>query len=345
MLLIQDGHIAGCSAAARALGLAAGDTAPEPPEAAGNTAPEPLEAAGTTELTLAGKPRQIVIRPFGAGQLWIVQPEGAEAISSETLLGIAHALQTPLQDLFCAADKLLPALEELEDPTLLHAAAVWQRAFYRLLRLNDHLRGFASGLCGEQRLALEKTELCAYFDELFEQAESLCAELGVTLRLKSPVRQFYGWIDRRKLASALCELISNALKYTPRGGEILLELARGGQNAFITLTDHGEGMGNAALAAAFTRYTAFSPLDDGRRGVGFGLPLARQIIQLHGGNLLLQPRGDGLTVSISLPLSGPARDPLCMKSPLYAPDESGPDPALVALSDVLPADVYDTRDV
>ena len=335
VLLVQSGRFAACNAAARSLGLLPGGAAPA-------YTPEDGCAA---ELTLAGKPRQLVVRALGDGQLWVVQPEEADARAAQTLLAISGALQTPLQDLSCAADALMPALEDLEEPALLHAAAVWQRAYYRLLRLNGHLRDFAGGLCEEQTLAPEKTELCAYFDALSEQAGSLCAELGVTLRLKSPARQFYAWIDRQRMAAALCELLSNALKYTPRGGTILLELAHREQTALITLSDHGEGMDGAALAAAFSSYAHFSPLGDGRRGIGFGLPLAQQIVQRHGGNLLLQNSADGVTVHISLPLGAPPHEALCMKSPLRVPDASAPDPALVALSDVLPADVYDPRDL
>ena len=337
VLLLRDGRIAACSAGARAMGLAVGADAP--------TLPDIPSGGASLELTLAGRPRTVTARPLEDGMLLLVQPEQTEPLSAQTLLAVSHALQTPLEELFSAGETLVPVLEELEDSRLQHSTAVCQRALYRLLRLCGHLRDFGGGLSGELTLRREKTELCGYFDSLCEQLESLCAELGVSLREKLPARQFYGWIDRKRLGSAICELLSNALKYTPCGGSILLELTRHEQNAVITIADSGEGMDGETLAEAFSKFGRFAPLDDGRRGAGFGLPLVQQIIQLHGGTLLLQGRAEGAAVSILLPLSAPGKEQLSLHSPVLVPEDGAPNAALIALADVLPPEVYDTRNL
>ena len=218
VLLLRDGRIAACSAGARAMGLAVGADAP--------TLPDIPSGGASLELTLAGRPRTVTARPLEDGMLLLVQPEQTELLSAQTLLAVSHALQTPLEELFSVGETLVPVLEELEDSRLQHSTAVCQRALYRLLRLCGHLRDFGGGLSGELTLRREKTELCGYFGDLCEQLEPLCTELGVSLREKLPARQFYGWIDRKRLGSAICELLSNALKYTPCGGSILLELTR-----------------------------------------------------------------------------------------------------------------------
>lgn len=261
VLLLRDGRIAACSAGARAMGLAVGADAP--------TLPDIPSGGASLELTLAGRPRPVTARPLEDGMLLLVQPEQTELLSAQTLLAVSHALQTPLEELFSVGETLVPVLEELEDSRLQHSTAVCQRALYRLLRLCGHLRDFGGGLSGELTLRREKTELCGYFGDLCEQLESLCAELGVSLREKLPARQFYGWIDRKRLGSAICELLSNALKYTPCGGSILLELTRHEQNAVITIADNGEGMDGETLAEAFSKFGRFAPLDDGaaRRGL------------------------------------------------------------------------------
>ena len=111
----------------------------------------------------------------------------------------------------------------------------------------------------------------------------------------------------------------------------------------ITIADSGEGMDGETLSEAFSKFGRFSPLDDGRRGAGFGLPLVRQIIQLHGGTLLLQSRTEGTAVSILLPLSAPGKEQPSLHSPVLVPENDAPRAALIALADVLPPDVYDTR--
>ena len=337
VLLLRDGRIAACSAGARAMGLAVGADAP--------TLPDIPSGGASLELTLAGRPRTGTARPLEDGMLLLVQPEQTELLSAQTLLAVSHALQTPLEELFSAGETLVPVLEELEDSSLQHSTAVCQRALYRLLRLCGHLRDFGGGLSGELTLRREKAELCGYFGDLCEQLEPLCTELGVSLREKLPARQFYGWIDRKRLGSAICELLSNALKYTPCGGSILLELTRHEQNAVITIADSGEGMDGKTLAEAFSKFGRFAPLDDGRRGAGFGLPLVRQIIQLHGGTLLLQGREEGAAVSILLPLSAPDKEQLSLHSPVLVPEDGAPNAALIALADVLPPEVYDTRNL
>ena len=248
VLLLRDGRIAACSAGARAMGLAVGADAP--------TLPDIPSGGASLELTLAGRPRTVTARPLEDGMLLLVQPEQTELLSAQTLLAVSHALQTPLEELFSAGETLVPVLEELEDSSLQHSTAVCQRALYRLGRLCGHLRDFGGGLSGELALRREKTELCSYFGDLCEQLESLCAELGVSLREKLPARQFYGWIDRKRLGSAICELLSNALKYTPCGGSILLELTRHEQNAVITIADSGEGMDGETLAERFRNSAA-----------------------------------------------------------------------------------------
>ena len=124
-----------------------------------------------------------------------------------------------------------------------------------------------------------------------------------------------------------------------------MELTRHEQNAVITIADSGEGMDGETLAEAFSKFGRFSPLDDGRRGAGFGLPLVQQIIQLHGGTLLLQGRAEGAAVSILLPLSAPGKEQFRLHSPVLVPEDGAPNAALIALADVLPPDVYDTRNL
>ena len=307
--------------------------------------PKTIPSSPVTQMVqvfLAGKPRDVTLLQAEAGTLLVAAAEPAQD-AAQTLLSIANAMQSPLTTLLSASSTLLPAIEDLEDSRTQHAAAECTRAFYQLLRLRGHLRDFGGAACGELPLTLEKVELCDFFTKLYENTESLCQECGVTLHCKVPPRQFYAWIDRKQIARAVYELLSNALKHTSNGGEICLELLKQGEFARFVLLDSGEGLDEAALGAAFTRYTQFSPLDDARRGVGLGLPLVQRIVQLHGGRILLQTSGKGAAIMLSLPLVPADRSQL--RSPKRVPEESRRRPELVALADVLPVDVFDSRNL
>src|SRR5690606_3816162 len=109
--------------------------------------------------------------------------------------------------------------------------------------------------------------------------------------------------DARQLGRAIGNLIDNAIAATPRDGRILVALSRRKQGARIVISDNGAGMKPSEMARALDGYrigTDGKP--EGRRG-GLGLPLARQLIEAHGGRLDIQSeKGTGTTVTITLPL-------------------------------------------
>lgn len=343
VLCLREETLAACNAAARALGLHAGaeagtflgeDTA----------ALAALTAPASLTLTLAGQARTVTALPDAEGLLLAADAPGQETLPPDALRAVSLALQSPLTDLLGACSALLPALEELESPALQRSAAVYQRAVYQLLRLQGHLRDYTAALTDALPLAREKTELCGFVHAIFEKTESLCASRGVTLHCKLPPRQMFAWIDTKRLEQAVLELLSNALKYTEAGGAVCMTLSRREQTALLTLTG-GTAMDAAALSAAFSQFSAVSPLNDGRRGAGLGLPLARSIVQLHGGRLLLEQQADGTAVCLSLPLNAPDLPPR-LKSPMRVPETSDPRrPVLIALSDVLPPEVFDSRNL
>ena len=341
VLYVKDGAVTQCNAAAQALGICAGTSLDDCLD--GAELPDTLPAA--LPLRLAGRDCTVTVRAAEDGLLLVAEPKD-ERLPPDALLSIAGALSGALTNLTGSAAALLPVIEELEDPRLQQVTAAFQRSCYQLLRLHGHLRDFGGALSGEMKLFREKTELCGFFQGLFAKTEPLCAATGVELRCSVPQRQFYGWIDRRKLTRAVLELLSNALKYTPKGGSIRMELLHEGKSLRFMLTDSGSGLDTAALAAAFTQFTHYAPLGDSRSGAGLGLPLVRHIVQLHGGRILLQPQQNGVVACISLPLTPPEDVPVQLRSPQRGFDESATrPPELVVLSDVLPPELYDSRNL
>ena len=109
--------------------------------------------------------------------------------------------------------------------------------------------------------------------------------------------------DARQLGRAFGNLLDNAIHATPQGGRILVHLQRRKQGARIVISDNGEGMKPSELARALDGYRLGSDgKPEGNRRGGLGLPLARQLIEAHGGRLDMQSeKGVGTTATITLP--------------------------------------------
>lgn len=305
------------------------------------------EAALQLRIRLAGEDHEATITRLEDGLLFVTQRKAAENLSADILGAVSQVLRTPLSNLLGAAKTLFPQLEELENPELGQEMAALNRTAYQLLRLTFNLGDLQMLSAGQVKLAREKTELGAYFSALCDTIESCCRAAGRKFRCSLPSRVFYGWIDRQKVQRAVLNLISNSVRFTPAGGAISLSVKTAGGNVILQLSDNGEGMDAARLSSAFSGPEKTAQLWDPRCGLGFGLPYARQIAQLHDGSLVISSAPDkGTTVVISLPLAEPQAEDTRLCSPGMNFDYAGGyRHELLELADVLPLDVFDSVNV
>jgi signal transduction histidine kinase len=124
-----------------------------------------------------------------------------------------------------------------------------------------------------------------------------------------PAAPLVASVDPDRLERALLNLLSNAQKYGRAGGCIGLRLERHGHEARFAVTDDGSGIPPAEQAIIFDRfYRSEGEATERNQGSGLGLPIARAIVQLHGGRIwVVSAPGAGATFSIALPLT-PAPD-------------------------------------
>lgn len=108
--------------------------------------------------------------------------------------------------------------------------------------------------------------------------------------------------DTRQLGRAIGNLLDNAIRATPAGGRILVALSRRKNGVRIVISDNGEGMKPSELARALDGHRLGVDGKVEARRAGLGLPLARQLIEAHGGKLEMQSeKGAGTTATIALP--------------------------------------------
>ena len=128
---------------------------------------------------------------------------------------------------------------------------------------------------------------------LREKNQNLTAEI-------EPV-ELYG--SKELLSHVWTNLIGNAIKYTPNGGQISVSLKREGSEAVFTVTDNGIGMSEEVKAHIFDRYYQADPTHT-RKGIGLGLPIVHKILELCGGKIDVESRsGDGSTFRVHLPVN------------------------------------------
>ena len=130
---------------------------------------------------------------------------------------------------------------------------------------------------------------------------------GIHIKLEMPETPVNAWIDRNKLDKAIANLLSNAFKYTPNGGEIIFRIEKQAEKVLLYVIDSGKGLGkNDDAKNLFERfYQGKNSADMHLGGSGIGLNLCRAIVRLHGGDVTARNREDGKSGAcfiIELPL-------------------------------------------
>jgi signal transduction histidine kinase len=160
---------------------------------------------------------------------------------------------------------------------------------------------------GRMKLHREPLDLNAIVSESVDRLRPNAPQHPVSLRLDPLIGEMSG--DRDKLTQVMANLLNNAVKYSPNGGEIVVSTRVEGNTAHVVVRDHGMGIPKEALDAIFERYGRVeSPATRHIQGTGLGLPIVRQIVQLHGGTVWAESSvGEGSLFHVTLPLRIDAR--------------------------------------
>ncbi|HEX7175562.1 MAG TPA: ATP-binding protein, partial [Pyrinomonadaceae bacterium] len=230
--------------------------------------------------------------------------EGANRLKDEFLATLSHELRTPLTAIVGWAGML--GNPQLDPAASLRAIEVIRRNARIQVQMVDDLLDVSRIITGKLRLSVQPVDLGAIIiaavDGLRPAAEA--REIRLQLQLDSPAGQVSGDPDR--LQQVAWNLISNAIKFTPRGGRVLLRLERVESQVEITISDTGKGISSEFLPHVFDRFRqADSTYTRAHGGLGLGLAIVRQLVELHGGTVRAESAGEGqgATFTVSLPLA------------------------------------------
>ena len=124
-----------------------------------------------------------------------------------------------------------------------------------------------------------------------EEAQATSGEH--TIRVEAPDGPLEGIWDRDRLAQIFRNLLGNAIKYSPDGGEIVLRIEDRGDRAELSIRDHGLGIEAAALPKLFDRLYRAESSTGGVKGIGLGLYITRELVEAHGGRIWAESEGPG----------------------------------------------------
>lgn len=184
----------------------------------------------------------------------------------------------------------------------------------------------------------ELRNLTRDFAEIFEKAQALVAHTGITLTYQGLNQETLSLADREQLERAVLNMLSNAIKFTPKGGHIDAVLSCHDKLLQLRIQDSGSGIPDDLLPNAFHRYLRQPAIEDSRFGLGLGMVLIRSAAASHGGTVLIdQPAGKGTRVTMTMQLRQGQGSRV--RTPIDLP--GGQDLGLIELSDCLPASVYE----
>jgi PAS domain S-box-containing protein len=224
----------------------------------------------------------------------------------EFLAMLAHELRNPLAPIASAADMLKILVHD--DARIRKASDIISRQTRHLAMLVDDLLDVSRVTRGLIELDKRVITLDTVIESAIEQSRPLLEsrQHALSVSIKPPHPSVYA--DRNRLIQVVANLLNNAAKYTPQGGEIAVAIRIDGARALIEVSDNGIGIEPALLPHVFDLFTqATRTPDRSHGGLGIGLALVHAIVKLHGGAITVASAGlgKGSTFTLSLPITGP----------------------------------------
>ena len=214
------------------------------------------------------------------------------------LADISHELRTPITVIQGNVEGILDGLYPADEARLKSIIEETQI----LSRLVDDLRTLALAESGALRLKREPTNLAELIREAVAAFESQAREKDIYIEMVLQGSEEIQ-LDPQRVHEVLTNLLSNAVRYTPRGGEIRVHLSEAGLGAergvMISVQDSGPGIDPAVLPHVFERF--YKSSDSG--GMGLGLSIAKYLVEAHGGKIWAESdEGKGTRISFALPV-------------------------------------------
>jgi len=216
----------------------------------------------------------------------------ADRRKDEFLATLAHELRNPLAPLSNALE--LWRFAKNDPDQLDELRGMMQRQVRQMSRLIDDLLDVSRISRGKISLRTERVELRGLVNTALESVKPVIAANDQRLEISLPQEPVFVHGDATRISQVVGNVLNNATKYTPEGGQIWLSVAREGKKAGISVRDTGCGIPPDHLSSIFEMFQQVDQtLDRSQGGLGIGLTLAKRLIEMHGGTIEAKSDGPG----------------------------------------------------
>ena len=275
--------------------------------------------SATGEHVSAGEPqRTLAVHAWAndSGGVWMALDDVSELIRlrrirTEFVDNLSHELRTPLSTVRLLTESLSIEAERTElPPRVRDSIAKIDVETGHLVQMVNELLDLARIEQGEVPLRRDNVNVGAVVDSALSRLRVYAERQEVSLRaeVKGPLEDLVATGDEERLDQLLANLVHNAIKFSPAGGEVVVRVRPDAANVVVEVEDHGAGIPRGDLNRIFERfYKADRARSRGRGGTGLGLSIARHIVERHGGHIWVQSEeGAGSRFFFSLPRAEPS---------------------------------------
>jgi two-component system CheB/CheR fusion protein len=230
------------------------------------------------------------------------EAERANTAKDDFLATLSHELRTPLSIMLLHSQRLRGGAH-LEQPEIQHAGEALERAAWTQVNLINDLLDVSRIVAGKLTLELRRLELAGVVRMALDSVGPLleAKNLALTLSIEAELAPIWG--DGVRVQQIVFNLLTNAIKFTPAGGRVAVEVDKQGDFARVRVTDTGIGIGESFLPHVFARFSqSDTSITRKYGGLGLGLALVRHLVERHGGEALAHSDGVGKGASFSVTL-------------------------------------------
>ncbi|MDB4972034.1 MAG: Sensory box histidine kinase [Myxococcaceae bacterium] len=253
---------------------------------------------GAADLPLLMEVGQRAALALESARLYRVA-QRAVRVRDDVLGVVAHDLRNPLNTIMLQAALFRRSAGQPE-PKERKPGEVIERAAKRMNRLIQDLLDVTSMDAGHMSIVRGCVPVKQVISDLLESQQPLALAHALELRLSETSTTLEAWADRERLFQVLENLVGNAAKFTPRGGQIAVGARSQGERVLFWVTDTGAGIAAADLPRLFDRFWQVRKAE--RRGAGLGLAIVKGLVEAHDGRVWVESvLGSGSTFFFTLP--------------------------------------------
>lgn len=261
-----------------------------------------------------------------------------DRLKNRFFAGISHEFRTPITLIVGPIEDLLKRADDSLDVDARNQLTLARKNAGRLNQLVDELLDLVKLEAGSMPVLKSRNDVVKVVDDVVSAFSPLADREGVTLQMKSDPGHIFFCFDREKLEKVIGNLLSNALKFTPAGGHVLVNVEERADEVVLHVRDTGCGIPPNSLPHIFDQFYQVEDAYHPQHGTGIGLYLVKELLELHDGTIDVESEpGFGSLFTVRLP-RGHER---------YGSDDSGVNetalperPYLAAIGDSRPAFAY-----